>query len=215
MSRNHDGAPLLKERAYTAIKGRILDGSLPPGGFLAERALALELKMSKTPVRAAIGRLEAEGFVTVSPQQGIVVREPSFREIVDHFDTRIALETYVVGQIARRGAQQRATEITRNLQEQRDAAEAGDVQRYVALDSEFHLLLASQLGNAEIRQLLARQFEKLARTVHRVFSHDPSRLAASTAEHEELWEKIQAREGDAAEELVRRHLEFGKSYLVA
>ena len=64
----------LKERAYDDIKKRLLSDAYPPGTFLSERQLALSLGMSKTPVKAALERLESEGFITVSPQQGIVVR---------------------------------------------------------------------------------------------------------------------------------------------
>src|SRR5213080_3141617 len=68
---------LLKERAYAEIKQRILSGAFAPGTFLSERQLALQLQMSKTPIRAATERLEQEGFLTISPQQGIVVHDLS------------------------------------------------------------------------------------------------------------------------------------------
>src|SRR5215831_7744368 len=69
--KNGAAASLLKERAYDELKRRILNDDYPPGSFLAERRLAEELGMSKTPVKAALERLELEGFLLVSPQQGI------------------------------------------------------------------------------------------------------------------------------------------------
>jgi len=54
--------------------------------------LAAELGMSKTPVHAALERLESEGLVTVSPQQGVVVRALSMKGIADHYEIREALE---------------------------------------------------------------------------------------------------------------------------
>ena len=87
---------LLKEQAYEQIKSRLLNNNYPPGSFLAERRLAENLGMSKTPVRAALERLELEGFITVSPQQGIVVRELSVREIADQYELRAALESYTL-----------------------------------------------------------------------------------------------------------------------
>ena len=79
-----NGAParsLMKERAYADLKRMILDGELVPGSFLAERQLAARLGMSKTPVRSALERLEAEGFLSISPHQGAIVRELAVREI--------------------------------------------------------------------------------------------------------------------------------------
>src|SRR5215510_9474028 len=91
---------LLKERAYEEIKRRLLNNDYPPRSFLAERQLAEQLGMSKTPVKAALERLEHEGFITVSPQQGIVVREMALHEIVDQYEIRTALETYIVRAVA-------------------------------------------------------------------------------------------------------------------
>jgi DNA-binding GntR family transcriptional regulator len=65
---------LLKAKAYTEIKERIQNSTFAPGVFLSERKLSSLLGMSKTPIKAALERLEQEGFVAVSPQQGIVVR---------------------------------------------------------------------------------------------------------------------------------------------
>src|SRR5215510_8543834 len=91
---------LLKERAYRHIKQRILNGSFAPAEFLSERQLAGQLAMSKTPVRAALERLESEGLITTSPQQGIIVRDLSVEQIADLYEMRLALETYVARTLA-------------------------------------------------------------------------------------------------------------------
>ena len=85
------------------LKQRLLDNDYPPGSFLSERQLAASLGMSKTPIRSALEQVETLGLVAVSPQQGIVVREPSAREITDLFDTRVAVEPFVVSRLAGRG----------------------------------------------------------------------------------------------------------------
>ena len=56
---------LLKDRAYERIKHRLLNDDYPPGSFLSERQLAERLGMSKTPVKAALERLESEGFIVI------------------------------------------------------------------------------------------------------------------------------------------------------
>ena len=86
---------LLKERAYDEIKRMVLTGELNPGTFLAERQLAARLGMSKTPVRSALERLESEGFIRISPQQGAIIRDLSLDEITDQYEIRTALETFV------------------------------------------------------------------------------------------------------------------------
>src|SRR5215831_11136302 len=113
-----DGRSLLKERAYDAIKKGILREDFPPGSFLAERQLASQLGMSKTPVRAALERLELEGFITVSPQQGIIVRELSVHEIADQYEIRAALEGYVLRTLAGRLSPGQVGRLRANLGEQ-------------------------------------------------------------------------------------------------
>ena len=84
----------LKDRAYEQIKHRLLNNDYAPGMFLSERQLAENLGMSKTPVKAALERLELEGFIAVSPQQGIIVRELSVHETADLYEIWLALESY-------------------------------------------------------------------------------------------------------------------------
>ena len=83
---------LLADRAYDALKTSLRSGAYPPGSFLSERQLAARLGMSKTPLKSALVRLEQEGYLRISPQQGIVVREPSIQEVSDLFDLREAIE---------------------------------------------------------------------------------------------------------------------------
>src|SRR5262245_22898698 len=109
---------LLKERAYDEIKRRIMTGDCTPGTFLSERQMALQLGMSKTPVRAALERLEQEGFVTISPQQGIIVRDLSIHEIADQYEIRAALETFVARSLAGRLTPAQVERLRDNLRAQ-------------------------------------------------------------------------------------------------
>jgi DNA-binding GntR family transcriptional regulator len=113
--KNGAAASLLKERAYDELKRRILNDDYPPGSFLAERRLAEQLGMSKTPVKAALERLELEGFICVSPQQGIVVREFSVHEIADLYEIRAALESYTMRLIAGRLSEAQIARLRANL----------------------------------------------------------------------------------------------------
>jgi DNA-binding GntR family transcriptional regulator len=75
--------------------------------------------MSKTPIRAALERLEGEEYVRVSPRQGIVVREPALREIADQFEIRLALERHVIESLAGNLAAAQVARLRDNLRQQR------------------------------------------------------------------------------------------------
>ncbi len=205
---------LLKEKAYTEIKERIQDATFAAGTFLSERQLATLLGMSKTPIKAALERLEQEGFVAVSPQQGIVVRELTLKEVVDQFELRKALESYVVNSIAGKLDASQLSGFDRNLRRQNTAANKGAVSKLVELDAEFHLLLCEAFGNDAIVDCLMQHRSKMHRVIFQV-AQAPGRLPDSVEEHERIFAAI--RNGEAAEavRLLTQHLEFGKQYLMS
>jgi DNA-binding GntR family transcriptional regulator len=207
---------LLKDQAFTTLRELILNERFPPGSFLSERQLVAELGgMSKTPIRAALERLEANGLVLVSPQRGILIRELSDHEIVDIFDIRIALERFVVDRLAGTISQGQRAALKQNLALAADCVQAGDQAGYAELDTSFHLLLAEFFDNREIVEVIHRNHDKLARVIMRVLRRDPARLMTSQADHESITEALLAGDGALAAERMRAHLEYGKNMLIS
>ena len=206
---------LMKDQAYTEIKRFILNGDLAPGTFLAERQLAEQLRMSKTPVRAALQRLEAEGFVTVSPQQGIIIRDLTVLEIADQYGLRAALETYILRTVAGKLPADEVARLQANLAEQASLGSNPDVERGVALDAQFHLLFAEVLGNAEVLRVMKQLWERFHRITMKVFRLNPGRVATSYVEHRAIAHAAIKGDGALAAQLVERHLELGKQILLS
>jgi len=206
---------LMKERAYEQIKSKILRGDYAARSFLTERQLALQMGMSKTPVRAALERLEQDGFVTISPQQGIVVREMSVHEIADHFEMRAALETYVVRSLAGHLSAKQVEQLLANLKAHEDVSTNGDTERGVALDMEFHILFCQFLDNQEILRVMLQLRDKIFRVISRVLQIYPVRFGEASAEHRSIAEAVIAGDADLAAQRVVEHLERGKHYLIS
>ncbi len=206
---------LMKDRAYADIKQLILDETVGPGEFLSERQLAARLQMSKTPIKSALERLEAEGFIGVSPQQGIVVHDLSLEEIADQFEIREVLEPYVVRQLAGRLTPPQVERLSVNLRRQEEAARSGDVRTNVWLDAEFHLLWCEFLGNTEILSTMQRLRDRIHRVVTRVSTRKPERMTDGWHEHRQVAEAVLSGDGDLAAERMRHHLTYGKQYLLA
>jgi DNA-binding GntR family transcriptional regulator len=206
---------LLKERAYSELKIRIQDGHFLPGVFLSERQLAGLLGMSKTPVKAALERLESEGFISVSPQRGIMLRELTVHEVADHFEIREVLETFVLRSIAGRIQPEQAKRLRANLDATREAAEARNVTCSIELDAEFHVLFGEFLGNQEIVRVMHQLREKIHRVVSFVSRREPDRLTASYQEHARIAEAVLDGNGERASQLLVEHLAFGKQLLLS
>ncbi|HEU5118608.1 MAG TPA: GntR family transcriptional regulator [Isosphaeraceae bacterium] len=210
MSSSNSFAPSsLKQRAYEEIKQRILSGRLAPGGLLSERQLAAELKMSKTPVHAALERLEVDGLVTVAAQQGVVVREATPGDVTDFFEFRQAMEPFVVGRIAGRLSADQKTSLDRNLSANRQAVLAADMEANVQFDAEFHLLLCEFLGNREILRVMRQVQEKVHRVIYQISTRSPSRMDVSLAEHEAIAQAILSGDACSASERMVEHLRNG------
>jgi DNA-binding GntR family transcriptional regulator len=206
---------LLKERAYEGIKQRLLNEEYKPGSFLSERSLADQLGMSKTPVKAALERLESEGFISVSPQQGIVVRETSVREIADVYEIRAALEAYALRTLAGKITPADVKRVEQNLADQKKLLNQLNVDLGVRLDSEFHALFIGFLGNREFVMVFEKLREKMERVIRSVFRISPSRMTKSFQEHTAIAEAAIAGHGDKAAQAIVDHLDRGKRLIVA
>lgn len=205
---------LFKNRAYDELKARFFNNQYEPGTNLSERQLAEELGMSKTPVKAALERLEMEGFITVSPQSGIVVRELSDAEIADIYDIRIALEGFVLKSIAGKLSPGQMQLWNENVTALSDVVESPEIrQRAVALDAEFHLLPCECLGNAQIVYTMQQLSYKMQAVINRVFKLLPDRASQSLREHQEIVDAVRRGEGQRASDLVEAHLRAGHEIL--
>jgi DNA-binding GntR family transcriptional regulator len=209
------GRSFLKDRAYESIKQRLLNDDYPPGTFLSERKLAEHLGMSKTPVKGALERLESEGFITVSPQQGIVVRELSVHEIADQYEIRSVLESYTLRSIAGKLTPDQVRRVRANLEAQSRLWGSGDVAKGVELDSAFHTQFVEFLGNGEILRVIVQLREKMQRVVTQVFRLCPTRLDTSSEEHAAIAAAVIAGDGDRAAAMLVSHLELGKRLILS
>jgi DNA-binding GntR family transcriptional regulator len=205
---------LLQKQAYSQLRQLIVSGHAPPGSFLSERQLAAQMGMSKTPVHVALERLQAEGFIDVSPQQGIVVREMSIQDIVEHYELRQAVESYVVTKLSGRLTAEQIKRLKDVLTRHKKAVKTGDHIQYVVLDSEFHLLLCEFLNNRQITQTLEQLRDKIHQVIQRVTNLDRNRIAEALAEHAAIAEAMIDGNTTSASRLLIEHLEIGKQRIL-
>jgi DNA-binding GntR family transcriptional regulator len=171
--------------------------------------------MSKTPVRSALERLESEGFISISPQQGAIIRDLSLGEVADQYEIRVALETFVARGLAGRLTPDPVARLESNLEAQRANLDAGDIDRSIALDEEFHSLLRTSVGNREILRVMVQLRDKTHRVIYRAFKRNPGRIAPSYEEHRAIAEATVAGDVSLAARQVEQHRRFGKGALLS
>lgn len=136
------------QRAHALIRAGILSGEFPAGAMLSESTLAASMSMSRTPVRAALGRLQDEGLVRIYPKRGALVRELTVEEIRESDQVRHAFECAGV-QLGDSGARQHLTvRLQDNLDGQEQALYRRDYPAFAALAMQFHRAFAELANNS-------------------------------------------------------------------
>ena len=180
-------------RAYLHVREQILDGTLEGTMLLSEGEVAGELGMSRTPVRAAFGQLETEGYLKLYPKRGAIVVPVTPEEAEAVMETRWVIERYAIEQATPAlGAELAAL------------VDAGEGEDFVDADRAFHRALVASTGN-EILLSLYDTLRDRQRRMLRVSARTDERRATIVAEHRELATAIA--EGGDATAILRRHLD--------
>jgi DNA-binding GntR family transcriptional regulator len=198
----------LADQAYAELKQMIFDFALMPGDRCSESELAQRLKVSRTPLRQALQRLEREGFLQVMPKIGWQVAPLDFDTFDELYDLRVLIECHAAHRLAE--AEERTplkalADVWLAPPEERlaDAAEVG------RLDEQFHALLVQGSGNREMARV-HRQITERIRIIRRLDFTKPARVEATYDEHARILRAITRRRGDEAQRLLRAHIEQSK-----
>ncbi|SEE37310.1 DNA-binding transcriptional regulator, GntR family [Arthrobacter alpinus] len=189
------------ERAYSAIKEKILGGEFNPGHRLVLARLADDLGFSVVPVREAIRRLEAENFVKFERNVGATVAGIDPKEYLYTMQALSIVEGAATGlstPLITAADIRRAREINAAM---RQCLQNFDPVHFTALNLEFHRVLFEKCPNPHLLELVHRGWNRLKALRASTFSYVPGRARDSVAEHEQL---LQLLEGGAPPEDVER-----------
>ncbi|MEU6341358.1 MULTISPECIES: GntR family transcriptional regulator [unclassified Streptomyces] len=199
--------PPAAERVYTHVKRAVLDRSYEGGTLLSEGELAEAVGVSRTPVREALLRLEAEGLLKLYPKKGALVLPVSAQEIADVVETRLLVERHAVLKLEPVPAPL-LSRLEELLDEQRGHAATGDLAAFAMADRSFHAEIVRAAGNRIMShlydQLRDRQLRMGVATMHA----DPGRIAKNITEHTEILDALRAGDAGAAAALVERHVSW-------
>jgi len=145
----------LVDRVHERLSDWILSGRLQPGDWLRIQELAQTLKVSDTPIREALIRLQQSGVVETTPHVGSRVRRFTRQDIEESFGLREALECYALQHAGRRVSPATLQQLKQQLKAAAAALDAGDTGPAVAADIALHTELIRAAGNARILGLFA------------------------------------------------------------
>ena len=195
----------LWQRVHTHLREEILSGELPAGSELQEVALSKTLGVSRGPIREAIGRLAAEGLVTVRPRRGAVVRALSSDEFIEAYQVREALETMAVRLAVPKLTADDLAALEREIEEMSACGASGDVQGFFEANTAFHLVFFDAAGNRMLADLYRHVRAQIDR--HRLRSLElRGDVSRSIAEHKAILRAAKAGDVDRAVHLVSEHI---------
>lgn len=204
------------ERTYRVLREEILDGVLQPGAALAEVEQATRLGVSRTPVREALARLEADGLATAPSPRVLQVSELSAASITALYELREALEEQAARLAAMRRDPDRFEGLRSRLQQSPRQLAAGDegLRDYYdtvdSLDAELDAAVANPLLIGALRnaRLHSARVRRLAR-------QHPERLRAAASEHLLIVEAIIAGDASLAAHATHVHLHMSLRHALA
>jgi len=203
----------LREKILENIRDAILKGTLKPGERVSEPDLAERYGISRTPIREAFRQLESEGYLTVVPRKGAVVTALSERDVAEFYEIKSMLEGYAAQLAAEKMTDRDIERLSKINNRLADLAAEGDVKSFFRVHNEFHELFIRASGNNKLQELIQQMLKKFNRL--RIASLSlPGRMEISVKEHEKIIEAFRNRDGELANNLVKKNAAYGGQVLI-
>ena len=198
----------LRGRVFQTMRDNILNGVYQENDELRENTLAVELGVSRTPVREALRQLELEGLVKMIPNKGAFVTGITANDVKDIYAIRSMLE----GLCARWATEYITEEQIEELEEiilvseyHLKKAKGEKTQQVTELDGKFHEVLYSA-SNSRILNHVLSDFHKYVRMARKASVANPERAEKSIEEHKHILEALKNRDADQAEYWANTHM---------
>jgi len=188
---------------YAKLLAAIEEGMLRPGTRLREAELAREFDVSRTPIREALKRLEAQGLAVHEPNRGMVIPVLGHEEINELYMVRRVLEG-TVARFAAQHASDAEIEILRGMIAE-DRRHVEDAEALAKSNREFHRRLTLASHNRYLIEQVAHLRQAILLLAGTTLV-DPARRKSAVEEHARIVEAIAGHDGDEAEEAARHHI---------
>lgn len=208
----------LADRVYRTLREQILHGKYKPGQKLNLDQLARDLKVSNTPIREAMARLERLGLIETVPYAGPKIRRLNASQLQDTYDVRIALEELAVRLVAQSDDPEVLNGMAAALEMQERACNGDDPRVVIRADRTFHDALVEASGNSVLLEMLPSLSDRTRLLLE--LNTPPSEGMDKTAAlrglegHWRIFKALRAGNAEVAVQELRHELTRGKERLV-
>jgi DNA-binding GntR family transcriptional regulator len=202
------------DMVYQVLQEAIVSGILPPGQPLGEVQLARQFDVSRTPIREALARLEAEHFAERISRRGLIVGHVTPQQIVDVYVVRGAVDGLAAQLAAEHATPADISNLTWINAQFARAVETGDLDAMAEVNLQFHAAVAHVSCNALLEGIVHQVHFLVRRFGSTTFVH-PGRAEASIEEHRRLVEAIQAGDRQRARAIAEEHMATARQIRIA
>ena len=196
----------LNYKVYNILKKAIIIGDLTPNSKLSLQEIARSLKISTTPIREAIKKLEGEGFIKIIPNKGIKIVKINVDDNREILQIRAFLDGLIAKLAAERITDVEIVDMMEIIHEMEQCVKEDDRLTYNDLDIKFHDFLLTVAGNNKLKEI----YHNLIRHVHRFRIRTlsiPDRMGKSFKDHKDIALAIKERNPNEANRLSQAHVE--------
>jgi DNA-binding GntR family transcriptional regulator len=205
MSKNRRAPrPSLYEEIADIIRDRIVEGSLPAGAFIDEPTLALELEVSRTPVREALKVLAFEGLVDIFPNQGSYVAKITAEDARELIELLAQLEGFAGELACQRCSDEVLKSLTRMHEDMIAAYRRGNKPAYFKLNQRIHDDIVAASGNNQLVEAHRRCTRRLRR-IRYISNLQQTAWEQSVFDHEAMLKALTARDTAATRRIMTNH----------
>lgn len=195
----------LHTSVYERLKSQIIDFTLKPGQKLQDRQLAIQLEVSRTPVREALNRLVQEGFVRQTPGQGYFVKEITIKEIEELYEVREALEVLAAKMAIQSINNSQIKKLSEILKRHKKLIQNGTSESSLLDEAEFHKTIALSSGNQTLYVIISNIFDKIA-TYRGIGTLTLQRTKIAYQQHEEIFISLKEKDTRKLKKIMRGHI---------
>lgn len=191
------------EHAYQKLLSAILSGELKPGSRIREVELAEWLKISRTPVREAVRRLESEGLICIAGHKGMAIAELDYQAVMELYQMREVLEAAAASLAAKHASEPEIYSLREIFNQEKQEQNNSVVQ--AEINRAFHNAIYHAAHNRYLLKSLNSLRDAMALLGSTTYAL-PSRSEAALAEHERIIDAIEKGDAAGADKAARDHI---------
>jgi len=200
----------IREKVYNDLKSAILSGSFDPGERLTEEHLARKMKVSRTPVREALHKLESEGLIKPRKKRGFIASRDSKEEVEELFELRAVLEGYTLKLISKKISEETLEQLNGLIEKAKEALRRNRIDEVFKWNTQFHDTLHALVSDKHRLYHLIVNMRKYVLRHRKDTLRYPDGGRRTVDGHRKILLALQLKDPDLCERVMREHIQEAK-----